>query len=91
MRRQLTFIHVQEATSLVRQAWTESPGLALQLGTRFPSIKLHNDIRWLLLNFPEKSLDEPSGLETLFGSELPADVSSQLKVSTNTSNYVSFL
>ncbi|KAH8432560.1 1-phosphatidylinositol 4-kinase STT4 [Aspergillus melleus] len=71
--------HTEEATSLLRLAWAESSGLAIQLATRFPSAKLKSDIRWLLLNFPEKVIDEPSGLEIMFGDSLPADVSFQLK------------
>lgn len=43
-------------------------------------MKMKNDIRWLLLNFPEKALEEPSGLEIMFGIALPADISFQLKV-----------
>ncbi|OJJ43004.1 hypothetical protein ASPZODRAFT_1254817 [Penicilliopsis zonata CBS 506.65] len=70
---------IEESSSLLRLAWAETPGLAIQLASRFPSAKLQNDIRWLLLNFPEKALNEPQGLEILFGSSLPADVSFQLK------------
>ncbi|PYH81401.1 hypothetical protein BO82DRAFT_310830 [Aspergillus uvarum CBS 121591] len=69
----------EEATTLLKLAWTEHPGLAIQLSTRFPSAKLKNDVRWLMLNFPEKAIDEPEGLELIFGTNLPADVSSQLK------------
>ncbi|KAF5857163.1 phosphatidylinositol-4- kinase [Aspergillus alliaceus] len=69
----------EEAVSLLRLAWAEHPGLAIQLGARFPSVKLKNDIRWLLLNFPEKIVDEPSSLEIMLGATLPADVSFQLK------------
>lgn len=65
---------------MLRLAWAESPGLAIQLATRFPSPKLRNDIRSLLLNSPEKALDESSGLEIMFGPVLPSDVSFQLKV-----------
>jgi phosphatidylinositol 4-kinase len=65
---------------MLRIAWAESPGLAIQLSTRFSSGKLSNDVRKLLLSFPEKAINEPSSLEILFGSALPADVSSQLKV-----------
>ncbi|KAL2866787.1 1-phosphatidylinositol 4-kinase STT4 [Aspergillus lucknowensis] len=65
--------------NMLRIAWAESPGLAIQLSTRFASGKLSNDIRKLLLSSPEKAIDEPSSLEILFGSALPADVSSQLK------------
>lgn len=61
-------------------AWTENPGIAIQLAVRFPSARLRNDVRRLLLNSPEKALDEPSGLEIVFGLALPADVSFQLKV-----------
>ncbi|KAL4946901.1 hypothetical protein BDV06DRAFT_2724 [Aspergillus oleicola] len=65
--------------NMLRIAWAESPGLAIQLATRFSSAKISTDIRKLLLSFPEKAIDEPSSLEILFGSTLPADVSSQLK------------
>jgi phosphatidylinositol 4-kinase len=74
---------------MLRIAWAESPGLAIQLATRFTSAKLSNDIRRLLLSFPEKAIDEPSSLEVMFGSELPADVSSQLKVSHMDISWVS--
>ncbi|RAL06281.1 1-phosphatidylinositol 4-kinase STT4 [Aspergillus ibericus CBS 121593] len=69
----------EDATNLLRLAWAEAPGLAIHLSTRFPSAKLKNDIRWLVLNFPDKAIDESSALETLFGSTLPADVHTQLK------------
>ncbi|KAL6233892.1 hypothetical protein BDW75DRAFT_180243 [Aspergillus navahoensis] len=65
--------------NMLRISWAESPGLAIQLVTRFSSGKLSNDIRRLLLSFPEKAIDEPSSLEIMLGSALPADVSSQLK------------
>ena len=64
---------------LLRLAWAESPSLAMQLATRFPSVKIQNDIRWLLLNFPEKALDLPDALEIILGPSLPNDVSFQLK------------
>lgn len=64
---------------LMRTAWTENPGLAIQLATRFPSDKLRNDVRWLLLNFPERAVSHPDGLELLLGSSLPGDIWFQLK------------
>ena len=70
----------EEVTFLLRVAWAESPGLAIQLAARFPSIKLKNDTRGLLLTFPEKVIEEPSSLEIILGASLPIDVSSQLKV-----------
>ncbi|KAK2880029.1 hypothetical protein FQN49_000635 [Arthroderma sp. PD_2] len=69
----------ETVTGLLRLAWTENPSLAFQLGSRFPSAKLRGDIRWLLLNFPEKALKEPNALEILLGPSLPEDVSFQLK------------
>lgn len=65
---------------MLRIAWGESAGLAIQLASRFPSAKLKNEVRWLLLNFPEKALSESAGLEIMFGPALPPDVSFQLKV-----------
>lgn len=70
---------LEEVISLLYLAWTEDPGIAIQLAVRFPSARLRNDVRRLLLNSPEKALDEPSGLEIMFGLALPADVSFQLK------------
>ncbi|PYH47291.1 1-phosphatidylinositol 4-kinase STT4 [Aspergillus saccharolyticus JOP 1030-1] len=70
---------IEEATALLQLAWAESPGLAIQLSTRFPSAKLKSDVRWLMLTFPEKAIEEPEGLELMFGANLPTDVSSQLK------------
>lgn len=64
---------------LVRTAWAESPSLALQLIARFPSPKLHQEIRWLLLNFPDKAVSEPEAVEMILGETLPSDVSFQLK------------
>ncbi|PWY64474.1 phosphatidylinositol 4-kinase [Aspergillus heteromorphus CBS 117.55] len=69
----------EDVTALLRLAWAEAPGLAIYLSNRFPSPKLRNDIRWLLLNFPEKAIDESSALEILLGSALPVDVHYQLK------------
>jgi len=58
----------------------ESPALAVHLAQRFNSSNVISELRWLLLNFPEKVLDEPDALEMLLGSSLPTDVSFQLKV-----------
>ncbi|KAL2010126.1 hypothetical protein VTN00DRAFT_5933 [Thermoascus crustaceus] len=71
--------HTEEIFSLLRLAWGESAGLAIQLAARFPSPKLKNDVRWLLLNFPEKALGESASLEIMFGPALPPDVTFQLK------------
>lgn len=65
--------------SLVRTAWTESPSLAIQLVTRFPSPRLRAEVRWLLLNFPDKAISEPEAVQVLLGESLPSDVSFQLK------------
>ncbi|PGH06595.1 hypothetical protein AJ80_08154 [Polytolypa hystricis UAMH7299] len=64
---------------LLRLAWAYSPSLAHQIAARFPSAKIKNDVRWLLINFPEKGISDPENLEILFGSSLPQDVSFQLK------------
>lgn len=65
--------------SFLRLAWAESPGLAIQLAARFPSAKMQADVRWLILNFPDKVVGEPSALEIMFDASLPSDVNSQLK------------
>jgi len=58
----------------------ENPSLAVHLAQHFNSTIVTSELRWLLLNFPEKVLDEPDALEMLLGSSLPNDVSFQLKV-----------
>ncbi|KAI6249657.1 Phosphatidylinositol 4-kinase stt4 [Erysiphe necator] len=70
-----------EATliGLIKTAWNESPSLAVQLFMRFPSTKLHREIRLLLLKFPEKATSNPEAIQSLLGDSLPDDVSSQLK------------
>ncbi|CZR50731.1 related to phosphatidylinositol-4-kinase [Phialocephala subalpina] len=70
-----------EATilGLVRTAWAENPSLAIQLISRFSFPRLLKEIRWLLLNFPDKALSEPEALPVLLGETLPNDVSFQLK------------
>ncbi|EEP82937.1 hypothetical protein UREG_07802 [Uncinocarpus reesii 1704] len=67
-------------SGLLRLAWAENPSLAIQLSSRFPSSKLQSDVRWLVFNFPEKTLNEPDSLEILLGSSLPQDITFQLKV-----------
>ncbi|KAI2635364.1 phosphatidylinositol 3 [Xylaria nigripes] len=64
---------------LIRVAWAESPSLAIQLVTRFNMPSVYQEVRWLLLNFPAKALNDPEALPILFGGELPLDVRSQLK------------
>ncbi|KAF2499808.1 phosphatidylinositol 4-kinase-like protein STT4 [Lophium mytilinum] len=63
----------------LKTAWAENPSLAVHLVQRFQSRKLFEDVRWLLLNFPQKVLNEPESLEILLGLALPSDVSFQLK------------
>ncbi|KAI9759442.1 MAG: phosphatidylinositol-4- kinase [Chaenotheca gracillima] len=66
-------------SAVVKTAWLESPALALQLLTRFQSQKLAADVRFLLLNFPQRAIAEPDALELLMGSYLPDDVVFQLQ------------
>lgn len=66
---------------LVKTAWTISSSLAVYLTTRFQSLRLHREVRNLLLNFPAKALEEPEALNILIGTALPTDVTWQLKVS----------
>ncbi|KAK8218530.1 hypothetical protein IWZ01DRAFT_155955 [Phyllosticta capitalensis] len=66
-------------SGLLKTAWTEHPHLAVQLAARYNSQKLANEVRWLVLNFPEKVLDEPAALEIMLGRALPDDISFQLK------------
>ena len=73
--------HQAILSAVCKTAWAEHPGLAIQLNTRFQSQKLANDVRLLLLNYPEKAIGEPDALQILLGDTMPTDVSFQLKVS----------
>ncbi|KAF7894411.1 uncharacterized protein EAF01_009862 [Botrytis porri] len=64
---------------LVKIAWNESPSLAIQLVSRFPSTRLHHDVRLLLLQFPDKAISEPEAVHILLGDTLPPDVAFQMK------------
>ncbi|KAI1369409.1 phosphatidylinositol 3 [Xylaria arbuscula] len=64
---------------LIRVAWAESPSLAIELVSRFTMPSVHQEVRWLLLNFPAKALCDAEALSILFGGELPQDVRFQLK------------
>ncbi|KAI0486319.1 phosphatidylinositol 3 [Xylaria cf. heliscus] len=64
---------------LIRVAWTESPSLAIELVNRFNIPSVHQEVRWLLLNFPTKALCDAEAPSVLFGGELPQDVRFQLK------------
>jgi phosphatidylinositol 4-kinase len=64
----------------LKTAWVENPAIAVHLVQRFQSVQLAQEVRWLVLNFPHKVLEEPDALEILLGSQMPSDVSFQLKV-----------
>lgn len=67
-------------SGLLQTAWEEDPRIAVQLATRFPhSSRLRHDIRQYLLRHPEKAIHEPDALYLLLGSELPADIKTQLR------------
>ncbi|KAH9860737.1 hypothetical protein J1614_012069 [Plenodomus biglobosus] len=66
-------------TTHLKTAWAENPAIAVHLVKRFQSSRLNTEVRWQVLNFPHKVLDEPDALEILLGNQLPADVSFQLK------------
>ncbi|KAF2730403.1 hypothetical protein EJ04DRAFT_579874 [Polyplosphaeria fusca] len=66
-------------TGHLKTAWAENPALAVFLTKRFQSQRLSSEVRWQVLNFPHKVLEQPEALELLFGAQLPNDVSFQLK------------
>ncbi|KAF2237526.1 hypothetical protein EV356DRAFT_441676 [Viridothelium virens] len=66
-------------TSLLSSAWSESPAIAVQLATRFTSQRLQNELRGLIVHYPEKFGDVAEALPLLLGSALPRDLSWQLK------------
>lgn len=63
----------------IKTAWTENPAIAIHLLKRFQSPRLQSEVRFQVLNFPHKVLDEPDALEVMLGNQLPGDVSFQLK------------
>lgn len=67
----------------ISTAWAESPAIAIELCARFQSPRILNEVRSLLLKYPEKAVSEPEALPILLGSSMPADVTSQLKVSAS--------
>ncbi|KAF2759256.1 hypothetical protein EJ05DRAFT_339209 [Pseudovirgaria hyperparasitica] len=68
-----------DLSKMVKVAWAENPALAVHLASRFQVPGIHQQVRWQILNFPEKVLEEPEALEILLGSSLPNDVIFQLK------------
>ncbi|KAL8970933.1 MAG: hypothetical protein Q9183_001291 [Haloplaca sp. 2 TL-2023] len=61
-------------------AWAERPSVAIQLATRFQSLRLTNEVRRLLLMHPDQALEEPDALQILLGPSLPSDLNTQLRV-----------
>lgn len=72
---------------LIGTAWAESPAIAIELCTRFQSPRIHQQVRALLLKYPEKAVSEPDALAIMLGSSMPADLTSQLKVCALTPHY----
>ncbi|KAJ0361735.1 hypothetical protein COL154_006672 [Colletotrichum chrysophilum] len=66
-------------TPLIKVAWAEDPAIAIELVTRFPYPRIQREVRWLLINFPQKAISESEGLPILLGGSLPSDVNFQLK------------
>ncbi|KAL8831982.1 MAG: hypothetical protein Q9191_000544 [Dirinaria sp. TL-2023a] len=71
--------HEVSLIPLLKTAWIEHPSLAVQIAVRFPSMRLSQDVRALLLDNPERAIDEPDALQILLGPSLPLDIGSQLK------------
>ena len=65
----------------------ESTKLAVQLTKRFTSVRLADEVRGLLLRYPERAVDEPDALQILLGASLSPDISFQLKVSHASSRF----
>ncbi|KAF9730815.1 hypothetical protein PMIN06_009193 [Paraphaeosphaeria minitans] len=66
-------------TAHLKTAWEENPSIAVHLPKRFQNQRLNTDVRFQILNFPQRVLDEPDGIEILLGRQLPSDVTFQLK------------
>ncbi|KAJ9606470.1 phosphatidylinositol-4- kinase [Cladophialophora chaetospira] len=68
-----------QISGFIRAAWAEDPALAIQLVTRFTNEQTHREVRFLLLNQPEKALHESNAIDLLLGDGLSSDLSFQLK------------
>lgn len=64
---------------LIRTAWYQDPAIAVELATRFHYPRVHSDVRRLILNAPEKVIDEAEAIPLMIGGHLPDDVNTQLK------------
>ncbi|KIW72093.1 hypothetical protein PV04_00313 [Phialophora macrospora] len=71
-------LHHQIA-SFARAAWAEDPALAIQLVTRFTNEQTRRDVRFQLLNQPEKALHDAHAVDLLLGDGLSSDLTFQLK------------
>lgn len=60
-------------------AWQEDPAIAVQLTHRFPSERLRQEIRNLILTYPEKVMHVPDAAQIMLGDKLLADMSFQLR------------
>ncbi|KAL9121330.1 MAG: hypothetical protein Q9187_002118 [Circinaria calcarea] len=67
------------SSSMLKAAWAQSPGLAIQTSKRFRSPSLAREIRQLLLDSPQRAIGEPDALHIMLGDTLPSDLSFQLK------------
>ena len=65
---------------MLKTAWAEDPKLAIQVAIRSQSPALMNEIRWHLLNYPQKAIGDPEALHILLQDGLTSDISFQLKV-----------
>ncbi|KAF1965738.1 phosphatidylinositol 4-kinase-like protein STT4 [Bimuria novae-zelandiae CBS 107.79] len=65
--------------SYLKTAWDENPAIAVHLPKRLQNQRLNTEVRFQVLNFPQRVLHEPDALEILLGRQLPSDVTFQLK------------
>jgi phosphatidylinositol 4-kinase A len=70
----------QFLSACLKTAWAEAPALAIQFCQRFQSPILGQSLRFLLLSFPEKVLNNSEAAEIIIGEAFPTDTTYQLKV-----------
>lgn len=90
LRQIETFLIEYQAsvTTHLKTAWDENPAIAVHLPKRFQNARLNAEVRFQVLNFPQRVLDEPDAIEILLSNQLPADVTFQLKVSSHNATSV---
>lgn len=67
-------------SNILTTAWKEDAAIAVQLVKRFQSLRLEQDVRKLILTYPEKVVNQPDAVQIMLGDRISNQLSFQLKV-----------